>query len=275
MTATIQAFDEAEGTIYVLFRTGKKPVSAAWPHPLLELAPDAVRLPSYGFDIDYPDLNDRRKIGRPQWEPVELSEAQRDVARRWVKCEDCRKHLRIGSDDHRQLDLMRHDPEAPDRVWDSTKQKWRSNPRSGRAGGKRFRLVDLCRACAGAIPYKRPEGKRGSLPRRGGRPRLLEEPELRQLHQLYLNSNLSCRAIAIALKESRGGSLQGFEQSMLYGWRKLGLERLSRSEMMRRAHERHGSWAPPKCAHKGCIHFGDLMTGYCSKHRTDEMKEAS
>lgn len=43
---TIQAVDDPESTFYVLMRPGHEPVTADWPHPLLELAPDAVRLPS-------------------------------------------------------------------------------------------------------------------------------------------------------------------------------------------------------------------------------------
>lgn len=44
--ATIQAIDEPGETFYVLRRSGHAPVVAEWPHPLLEIAPHAVRLPS-------------------------------------------------------------------------------------------------------------------------------------------------------------------------------------------------------------------------------------
>ena len=46
-TATIQAVDEAESTIYILRRPGHEPVMAYWPQPLLEIAPDAVRIASW------------------------------------------------------------------------------------------------------------------------------------------------------------------------------------------------------------------------------------
>jgi hypothetical protein len=44
--ATIQAIDDPGGTLYILRRAGHPPVTAPWPHPLLELAPDAVRVPA-------------------------------------------------------------------------------------------------------------------------------------------------------------------------------------------------------------------------------------
>jgi hypothetical protein len=44
--ATIQAFDDPDGTIYLLRREGMADVTADWPHPLMLLAPHAVRLPS-------------------------------------------------------------------------------------------------------------------------------------------------------------------------------------------------------------------------------------
>lgn len=45
--ATIQAVDEPESTIYILRRPGHEPVMAHWPQPLLEIAPDAIRIQSY------------------------------------------------------------------------------------------------------------------------------------------------------------------------------------------------------------------------------------
>lgn len=45
-TATIQAFDDPDGTIYLLRRDGHADVLAEVPQPLLQLAPDAIRLPS-------------------------------------------------------------------------------------------------------------------------------------------------------------------------------------------------------------------------------------
>lgn len=51
--ATIQAVDTDDSTIYILRRPGQDPVSAYWPHPLLEMEPDAVRIQSWG---GYPDV---------------------------------------------------------------------------------------------------------------------------------------------------------------------------------------------------------------------------
>jgi hypothetical protein len=43
---TIQAVDTHDETLYVLRRHGLEPLTAYWPHPLLELEPDARWLPS-------------------------------------------------------------------------------------------------------------------------------------------------------------------------------------------------------------------------------------
>lgn len=49
---TIQAFDDPDGTIYLLRRDGHEDVLAEWPQPLLALAPNATRLPSVtGSDL--------------------------------------------------------------------------------------------------------------------------------------------------------------------------------------------------------------------------------
>lgn len=45
---TIQAIDTDDDTIYVLHRPGHDPIAAYWPHPLLELEPDAERIASWG-----------------------------------------------------------------------------------------------------------------------------------------------------------------------------------------------------------------------------------
>jgi hypothetical protein len=44
---TIQAIDTDDDTIYVLHRPGQDPIAAYWPHPLLELEPDAERIASW------------------------------------------------------------------------------------------------------------------------------------------------------------------------------------------------------------------------------------
>jgi len=45
--ATIQALETGDETWYVLRRDDLEPVVAYWPHPLLELEPDAIRISSW------------------------------------------------------------------------------------------------------------------------------------------------------------------------------------------------------------------------------------
>lgn len=288
---TIQAVDgagEDGSTLYVLSRTGQEPITAYWPQPLLELCPDAVRIPtgeiSCPVDVGQPVI--------PSWESFGLSDEQRESARslrmRHLRCEDCGEKIDV--DNYRPLDLMRPQRgSSGKRVWDATKQKWVRRPAQGpkkraRRNGRRFRVVDLCRKCAGEALRQRAakgtsvmeNGKRRTLatkeriaPKRGGRPRLFNDDELRKLHFIYENSMLSRREIARRLVESRGGSMQGYEQAMYYGWKRLSLPMYGRSEGLRRAHATK-SWTPAKCAHPGCHYWGDMETGYCVHHHLEK-----
>src|SRR6185436_6435583 len=66
-----------------------------------------------------------------------------------LKCEDCGGHI-TDETGYRPLDLFRPDPSAQAGViWDATKGKLVIRPGAARAGGRRFRRVDLCRRCAG------------------------------------------------------------------------------------------------------------------------------
>jgi hypothetical protein len=68
-------------------------------------------------------------------------------------------------------------------------------------------------------------------PKRGGRPRLLTDAQLRQAHVVYERGDRSRRQIAAGLVASLGkGTQSGMEQALLYGWRRLGLPTRSRSE---------------------------------------------
>lgn len=48
--STIQACDEHEGTVYTLCRPGLPPIGAAWPHPLMQICPEAVFIASRHTD---------------------------------------------------------------------------------------------------------------------------------------------------------------------------------------------------------------------------------
>jgi hypothetical protein len=185
-----------------------------------------------------------------------------------LRCEDCNKP--IEADDYFPLDLMRPDPSATRWVWDSTKHKLVFRPRNARAGGRRFRKVDLCRRCSAealrrrAQPGYKPDGKpryntikengvvrflrptERIAPRRGGRPRLLDEPELRALHAAYL-TGLSIRDLALQLLAAgHRGTESGLYQSMLYGWRNLELPIRSRPDAIREAHRQRGRIPPER-----------------------------
>src|SRR5262249_5302548 len=105
-------------------------------------------------------------------------------------CEDCGGEIEAGV---LPVDLFREDPTSlQDRVWDSTKQRWVRRPGHARAGGKRFRLWHLCRRCRAEVLRDRAHNANGRLrtkdrkvPKRGGRPRLLNEEELRAAHRIY------------------------------------------------------------------------------------------
>lgn len=172
-------------------------------------------------------------------------------------CEDCGKEIEPGV---MPIDLFREVPEAMEgRVWNKTTGKWVRRPGRARAGGRRFRPWNLCRACRAAAIRERAvrgnsngRGKRLKTsdripPRRGGRPRLLTDDELRSAYRIYVETGLSRREIAKRLHERREkGTLQGYEQALLYGWRRLGFKLRDRGTQI--AISRHGAgvdWRPP------------------------------
>lgn len=174
-----------------------------------------------------------------------------------LTCEDCGRRI-TDETGYRPLDLLRPDPSSQAGViWDATKGKLVVRPGAARAGGRRFRRVDLCRRCAGEAlrvrASKSPKvGHRGRLgnlrtrdrvaPLRGGRPRLLDERQLRDLHALYVHEGLSIGDLARSLVSGGkvAGTEKGLYQSMLYGWRRLGLALRPRSEALALAHHRRG-----------------------------------
>lgn len=70
-----------------------------------------------------------------------------------LRCEDC--GIKLGPDNYKPLDLFRPQHGSSGKfVWDATKQKWVRRPAQGpkkraRRNGRRFRVYDLCRKCAG------------------------------------------------------------------------------------------------------------------------------
>lgn len=144
-----------------------------------------------------------------------------------LRCEDCGRVIEDG--EYMPLDLMRPDPSASTWLWDATKQKLVHRPTQARPGGRRFRVVDLCTHCGTEALFARaPEYRHGRLtpPKRGGRPRLLDEAQLRTLHHVYTTRGFSMVQLARMLVDAgkTRGTFQGFYQSMYYGWRNLGLE---------------------------------------------------
>jgi hypothetical protein len=167
-----------------------------------------------------------------------------------IICEDCGKSLARG--DYRPLDLMRPDPDATSWVWNATIGKHVHRPARARPGGRRFRVVDLCRRCAADALRKRAghtvkengakryiRSRERIPPKRGGRPRLLTDDQLRSLHLVYVRDGLSIHSLADALLEAgkTGGTRGGLHQSILYGWRRLGLPVRTRHDAMVLAHQ--------------------------------------
>ena len=135
------------------------------------------------------------------------------------ECEDCGGDIEEGVE---PIDLFRHEPDAP-----AGKRR--------RAGGRRFRLWHLCRRCRAAAIRKRAGTTSGRThkyiptnariaPKRGGRPPLLTDEEIRAAYSRYLESGLSRRALAKLLWEERGvGSWHGHDYALLAGWRRMQL----------------------------------------------------
>jgi hypothetical protein len=213
-----------------------------------------------------------------------------------TECEDCGQEI---EPDVMPIDLFRHDPTALEgRVWNKTTGKWVHRPGRARAGGRRFRPWHLCRSCrADAIRQRAlngsSNGRRQHLrtkdrvePRRGGRPRLLSDNELRAAYRIYVTTGLSRREIAKRLWTQRGtGTHQGYEQSLLYGWRRLGLKLRTLAEQI--AISRHGAkvgWQPhvkQRCTKKlrngrRCSQWarrdGGQEDGLCWEHNRQERR---
>lgn len=166
--------------------------------------------------------------------------------RRDLVCEDCGKPIEPGN--YKPLELMRPDPLALEgRIWDDTAKRWRYEPHRARAGGRRWRWWDLCTDCAATVLRSRDGNGRGKPPKRGGRPRLLTDDELRKLHVVYEHGEMSMRELAKQLVATRDkGTLGGYEQSIMYGWRRLGLPLRSRSEERRLVHRKAGRMGRPE-----------------------------
>lgn len=172
-----------------------------------------------------------------------------------VVCEDCGGEI---EPDVMPVDLFRPVSTALEgRVWDKTKEKWVRRPRA-RAGGRRFRHWNLCRRCRAEALMERSfrassKGRGQTLhtkdrlpPKRGGRPRLLNDDELRAAYAIYMRTGISQLELARQIHASREkGTLSGYQQSLLYGWRRLHLK--LRPKGMQMAITRHGAgldWKP-------------------------------
>ncbi len=138
------------------------------------------------------------------------------------RCEDCGGEVEPGVE---PLGLFRPDPGA-------------SRGKNARPGGRRWREWVLCRRCRGEAlrrramsgtvmeaGVKRALRTRGRVaPKKGGRPRLLSDAELRVAHLLYEWRKLSVLAVAQLLAEQRpAGTVGGYASALHYGWKRLGL----------------------------------------------------
>lgn len=165
------------------------------------------------------------------------------VKQKALCCEDC--GVEIGPDNYRPLDLFRPQAGSSGKyVWDATKQRWAKRPAQGpkkraRRNGRRFRVVDLCRRCAGeALRQRAANGasvtenghkrymstKERIPPKRGGRPRLMTDDQLRAAYTVYLQTGISRGELATRIWRSASkGTEGGYHSALLYGWRRLGL----------------------------------------------------
>lgn len=150
-----------------------------------------------------------------------------------VSCEDC--GCELTSENYRPLDLMRRDPLAP-------------SGKRARAGGRRFRIWHLCRRCAGVAlielaaqnaSYMRNGVKRLRRvrdripPKRGGRPRLLSDEQLRAAHVLYDTAKLPMHKVVELLQASGAtGTTGGLLSALHYGWKRLGFRTRPRGVAM-------------------------------------------
>lgn len=205
-------------------------------------------------------------------------------------CEDCGGEI---EPDVMPIDLFRHEPDSLEgRVWNKTTGKWTYRPGRARAGGRRFRPWHLCRFCRADALRDRAHRNRSGVtrsreaPKRGGRPRLLTDDELRAAYRIYVETGLSRREIAKRLWSQREkGSLQGYEQSLLYGWRRLGFKLRDFKHQI--AISRHGAgtdWQPHekrRCVKKlrngkRCSQWarrdGGQQDGLCWEHARQERR---
>ncbi len=137
-------------------------------------------------------------------------------------CEDCGGEVEPGVE---PIGLFRPIPGAP-------------RGKNARPGGRRWREWVLCRRCRGEALRRRAmsgtvmeAGVKRTLrtrervaPKKGGRPRLMSDAELRVTHLLYEKRKLSVLAVAQLLAEQRpAGTVGGYASALHYGWKRLGL----------------------------------------------------
>ncbi len=136
------------------------------------------------------------------------------------RCEDCGGEVEPGVE---PLGLFRPDPGAP-------------RGKNARPGGRRWREWLLCRRCRGEALRRRAMSgtvmeagvkrvlrpRERVAPKKGGRPRLLSDAELRVAHLLYEWRKLSVLAVAQLLAEKRPGrgTVGGYASALHYGWKR-------------------------------------------------------
>jgi hypothetical protein len=167
-------------------------------------------------------------------------------------CEDCGGEV---EPDVMPIGLFRPVEGAPENtVWDATKRRWVRRKGRARAGGRRWREYRLCRRCRAEALRNRSQngnvmenGVRRSLrtrervaPKKGGRPRLLSDEELRLAYLAYRQQGLSMLELARRFHAGRDkGTLAGYQQAILYGFRRLGYQLRPKGEQI--GISRHGT----------------------------------
>lgn len=112
-------------------------------------------------------------------------------------------------------------------------------------------------------------------PKRGGRPRLLTDEQVRAAYVVYTAGH-SIRAVAKMLMDAgHRGTLSGLESALFYGFRRLGLDKRSNGEAARIWHRAKGhkpkhksrKCGKPNRAGKPCRQWATPGTDSCYAHR--------
>lgn len=113
---------------------------------------------------------------------------------------------------------------------------FKNGSRKRRAGTWRYRSFLFCDDCA--AEKLAPRG--GVAPKRGGRPRLFTDAQLRAAHVIYEREQLSMNDLSVLLSTQGQGTQGGVVSALHYGWKRLGLKQRAKAETQRLAHHRRG-----------------------------------